>query len=171
MQRWHDAKMYMETVSCLSHESIQSLYVHRSAQLPAPQIEDLAWVEIGIGLVRTNVSAVVQAILFMGPEMAQCYVTALKNGDSIRNCSNDVMDSVMSVLLSFSSRVGSHSGWSWVQVEENKIRSIAEAKSAADKHFRVKEFALAYSFYSDALKVLYSNFISLIAFTKQWRYL
>lgn len=167
LQRWTEAKAFMERMSCLVHESIQSLHVHRSASLPAPKLSDLEWVEIGGGHVRMNVAASVQALLFMGPDMAEFYIQSLKNSDLVRNCSGDVMDMVTSVLLSTSSRVGSSVSWHWVVEEEMKTRAMAEAKVDADRYFRLKDYENAYLKYSDAMKadpdalrlnaILYSN--------------
>ena len=62
-QKWMDAKVYIEKVTLLVHESIQSRNVHSKAQLPSPSPEHLTWVEIGAGLVRVDVKMHVQVVM------------------------------------------------------------------------------------------------------------
>ena len=89
----------------------------------------------------------------MGADLGRCYIEALKNIDSVRNCSGDVMDNINSVLLSLSSNVGASPQWTWVAEEEKKLRKMVEGKTIADQHFRQKEYRQAHEKYSDVLKV------------------
>jgi len=153
LHRWSDAKAFVEEVTLCIHESLQARYVHRAAQLPSPKLSELVWSELGAGCVRVNESAHVQAMLFMGSDMAKLYVQALKNHDCIRNCCNDVLGNTIKILKELQGRVNSSVNWDWVKEEERVLKSLLDTKALADTHYRHGEFGLSHLKYGDALQV------------------
>jgi len=160
LQRWDEAKIFAEYVTCDVHVSIQRLHAHPLATAPAPSATSLLWSEcVGNGsMVRINAPQIVQAILCMGPDLAQCYVSALKNVDASRFCCADVMDRMSAILLEVAktctdpraAAVGSL--WAWASVESERIRGMIDNKNRADRLFRNGNFSESLRSYSDALR-------------------
>jgi hypothetical protein len=99
LSKWSEAKECAEQFVCNSHSSVLRLEAHPNAQLPAPVLERLVWTEKpGKNIVTVDTEAVLQAILAMGPGLAEGYISALKNLDINRNCSADIMSRVLLIF-------------------------------------------------------------------------
>ena len=99
LTEWGETKECIEDFICSAHSSILRLAAHPSAQLPAPPAERLSWTEKqGKNIVIVDTEAVLQAVLAMGPALAELYLISLKNLDLNRNCSSDVMSRMLLIF-------------------------------------------------------------------------
>jgi len=179
LQRYTDAKQFIETTLFSSHEPIQSLYKHKNAKLPFPNPIKLDWIEKSSNPNSTSSTSnvadidtdvVVNAILCMGTEFAQIYLITLKNVDANKTCSSNVMEKIANILADLNLRLSKEDlleRWSWVQLEEEKVLNLMNFKVSADQNFKNLNFKAALHNYSNALKmdisarkwnsILYSN--------------
>ena len=160
LQKFEEAKNHAERIVCNSHISIQKLFAHPSAQLPAPKISQLEWKEVGVNnIIKADSNAIVQVIMCMGPDMSKFYMKALKNSDPVRNSCGEVMDRISGILLHLYEIISAHStsinsgGWNWVSSDLTSVREILERKNSADKAFRAGQLSESVHHYTEALKV------------------
>jgi tetratricopeptide (TPR) repeat protein len=93
----------------------------------------------------------------MGPELAQSYLICLKNVDAVRNCGQDVMDRVYSILIHLKDIIDSDfsnvtTSWNWINEECAKVKTLIDFKSRADKNFTDGLHLESVRLYSEALK-------------------
>lgn len=99
VSRWSEAKACADEFICNAHSSVLRLAAHPNAQLPAPSIDRLAWIEkVGKNIVSVDTAAVVQSLLVMGPGLAEIYLSALRNLDFNRTCCSDIMTRILLIF-------------------------------------------------------------------------
>ena len=102
LHRWREAKIFAETVVLTAHPTIRKLYSHPDDKYPVPDMKDLAWTwEQERGEVKVDRSAVVGAMLCMGPLMAREYLNALKNVETCRLGATGTLDFLRRILARF----------------------------------------------------------------------
>jgi Flp pilus assembly protein TadD len=157
--KFEEAKLHAEKIVCNSHVSIQKLFAHPLARLPAPMIKELEWKEVGVNnIIKADSNAIVQVVLCMGPDMSKYYMKALKNAEAVRNSCGEVMDRISGILYHLheiitSESNGNSASWSWLSSDLASVREILQRKNAADKAFRANQLSDAVHLYSEALKV------------------
>ena len=134
-------------------------------QAPPPTQARLAWVERA-GVVAVDAAAVAQALLWLGPRLAELYVQAVKNLDACRNCSADCMSKVLAALTDLAATLKKHpvlgrdgrvegtglGAWVWVTGELQRTKDLIEAKNTGDRLFRAGAHGDAALAYSKALR-------------------
>ena len=156
LQRYVEAKSHIETAMLQSHESILSLYKHKSGKLPFPNLLQLDWRENKKNSLEIDTDYVVNAILCMGSDFASIYVITLKNAEANRTCSGLVMEKLSNILGDLLLKLTAEDlaeRWSWLPVEEEKILSLMNLKISADQHFKSLNYKAALHNYANALKV------------------
>lgn len=151
--RWGEAKACAEEFICTAHVTVQRLTAHGKAVLPCPSAQQLQWTEkTKSSTVTVDVSAVVQAVLAMGPDLGKPYVCALKNIEGCPNSCADAMLHVLVLLTQLQQIIISDSTccsrWSWVGAELKNSTETAHWKDTGDKQYRkasVADAALSYT--------------------------
>lgn len=96
-------------------------------------------------------------MLCMGPELAQSYLICLKNVDAVRNCGQDVMDRIYSILIHLKDIIDSDfsnitTSWNWINEECARVKTLIDFKSRADKNFTDGLNLESVRLYTEALK-------------------
>mmetsp|Transcript_4299 Transcript_4299/g.7316 ORF Transcript_4299/g.7316 Transcript_4299/m.7316 type:complete len:1210 (-) Transcript_4299:193-3822(-) len=172
MHQWVELKEYIETCVFSLHSTMQEVDAHPLARLPLEEtdINQMQWEvsEHNAGEVVIDLDVVMNALLVMGPSMAQCYIVALKNQNLCRSsCSSSIMQQLCNLLSDLFMKIdgaekmdailgGDVPGvneWLWLADENEKISRTLSLKRAADEKFRLGKFADAIKSYGDVLKV------------------
>lgn len=156
LQKWGQAKDCAEDFVCTSHSTIMVLTAHPKAVMPVPSVSRLKWVEnVQANTVSVEVSAVVQAVLCMGSELARPYIIALKNIEGCSNSCSDVMLHVLVILSQLSDILSADtscpSDWSWVARELKSSKDSNHWKELGDKQFRAACLTEACMSYTHAI--------------------
>ena len=121
--------------------------------------------------VVVDVSAVVQAVLCMGPDLGRAYLACLKNIDTCPNCCSDVMTHVQLVLTDLSIKLTKKEKvnnltdkidknnitadidplWMWVNSELKCSKDSVHWKDIGDKQFRTNNLSEAVLAYTHAI--------------------
>jgi tetratricopeptide (TPR) repeat protein len=171
LQKWGEAKAAVEEFLSTMHASVLRLEAHPSAVHPAPLPDRLTWTEkVGKNIVSVDAEGVVQAMLCMGPRLAEVYAQCIKNVDATRNCAHDVMSRVKVVLDELASLlkaaairetpVGGKPAslaellgpWVWVVGEVQRTKDLIDWKTIGDRQFRGSNHADAIASYGKAIK-------------------
>ena len=139
-----------------------------AAQAPPPPQARLAWAERPgkSAEVAVDAAAVAQALLWMGPRLAEPYLQAVKNLDVCRTCSADCMAKVLAALNDLAATLKKHpilgrdgrvegtglGAWVWVTGELQRTKDLIDAKNTGDRHFRAGPHTEAVQAYSKALR-------------------
>jgi hypothetical protein len=125
-----------------------------------------------------NINAIMEAIVCMGSELAQVYMTTLKNNESYRTCCGSLMDHVFQTVRLLRDNIDENGklllqcdktivknmitnpiesqschDWSWIDIEYQKLKLLIELKNHADESFRAGDYAAALQGYGNAMKV------------------
>jgi tetratricopeptide (TPR) repeat protein len=169
LRQWGEAKIYIEECFLCAHESIKHLHAYPNVDLKACTSRRLIVTERTNAL-RTeliiDIKGLIDALLVMGPDLAEVYIIALKNVNAVRSCCGEVMDSIKAILEGVSVLIISNnvydtnkSGllryeqWQWTEKELDKVNKLIDAKNKADGYFRKGEYLRASVKYQEALKV------------------
>jgi hypothetical protein len=137
LNRWDESKLCAEEFMSHIHETIQKKNSHRHAIFPAPNINTLKWVEkTAKNVVSVDVDSIVHILLCMGSYLAQVYVNSLKNVESCRNCSGDVMLKMTVILHGFIEVDDIQDNYDWVHIDLKRVRELVHWKDFGDKQFR-----------------------------------
>jgi tetratricopeptide (TPR) repeat protein len=173
MHNWVELKEYIETCVLCLHHTMQEVNAHPLARLPLAEsdVDLLQWTEnkSDPGEVIVKSEVVMNALLVMGPNMAQWYVVAIKNQSLCRSsCSSSIMQHLSTLLSDLHTKIDSadkmdsllrddylnlSKDWEWLEEEKLKVSKILSLKRFADEKFRLGKFADAIKSYGDVLKV------------------
>lgn len=157
LMKYEKAKHFLEDTACSAPEAIQNLQKHSAAKKSFPGYTTLTWREItSTSTVHIVSKVVVDAILFMGSDLAQIYVIALKNMQLNRSVSGDIMVKLALIFSELHSRLTTADlieTWRWVIVEVDKLDRLMNFKTTADQQFKKKSYKAALANYNNALKV------------------
>jgi hypothetical protein len=167
LQKYDEAKAFMEDITLKTPMNIQTLYSHSKANFPAPKREDLLWIEgnksagvtaslSSMSMVLINIEEIVKCLLCMGSELSAVYITALKNIALNRQYSADIMNKLVvigSKLESYLTYQEKDESWKWLKQELSKLNEFISIKNLADQQFKSKNFQNALNNYTKALKV------------------
>lgn len=145
LHQYEESKTCAELFIYEIHISIQKFNAHRSAIFSSINFDKLKWVEkIGRSIVSVDTESVVQILLCMGPSLSHIYLVSLKNVDSCRNCSADIMTRILLILTELlkilkSSNVDTNirdpgvevtnSMWGWVAEELERTQNLINWKN------------------------------------------
>ena len=154
LQKWDEAKLYIETTALGAHDKIQRLFSHPRAAFPCPQQNKLVWkcnslLKQNGHNIEIDRYAISNAMLCMGSDMARVYLVCLKNLSICRNHSSEAMSILSQLLTILASTV---SDWKWVKTSANLLKESIELKNSADEKFRVASYNAAIGAYSEALR-------------------
>ena len=154
LQKWDEAKTYIETVALGGHETLQRLSCHTRAAFPSPHQDRLIWKYSSLTKksghhIEIDRYAISNAMLCMGSDMARIYLTCLKNLSVCRNHSSEAMSILGQLLIILASTV---SDWKWVKASANLLKESIDVKTSADEKFRNSSYSAAIALYSEALR-------------------
>jgi tetratricopeptide (TPR) repeat protein len=156
LNRFEEAKSFMEEITSKAAVSIQSLYAHSKAILPCPNLVDLVWEETKNSGLRVNIIGIKNMILCMGHDLGYIYLISLKNIKANRNFSAEVMMKILALLGELDSTIDNEEKketWQWVVKEFSRLKELIEMKNTADQQFKAKSFVSALQTYTASLKV------------------
>lgn len=172
MQKWAEAKLFIEQCVCEKPESIQRLYSFHGCAVPIASIDRLIWSYDKATATpvhksnnfKVNVPDIVNACLAFGGQLSRLYIWALKNDKHSRFLCAETMEIVSSILTSLKIKVfgtaaraaaveGSTNEWKWVKDDVVKLQQMIAMKNKADTRFRGGDFAEALNGYREFVKM------------------
>ena len=183
MQRFQDTKAYIESIICNAAPSTLALHAHPAANTSsrilssALEMSESSQQKAGPGAssnsstknsISIDTSAMVNALLCMGPELAKCYIPSIKNIDECRTCCADVMDKVCIILAELCKKInpiapfsraslsGKDVDWNWAPAEYARVKELIDCKNIGDRNFRANKYSEAAADYFRAIQV-YTN--------------
>lgn len=152
-KRYDDARSYIEETMCSTHHSILGDRAHAGAAKSLPDRSSLQWRADAAGRISANFIMIINFFLYIGSEMGQIYLRALKNIKFCRSSTSSVISVVELIVADLSSLTIVDDRWNWVQDSLRNIQQFVSLKQTADALFKDDLFADAIQFYSEALKV------------------
>lgn len=166
MQKWAEAKEFIESCVCNKPESIQRLYCFPRSTIPVSSVDKLRWnydkskTNHKSTNFHVNIPDVANACLVYGSALSRIYVWALKNDKHSRFLCAETMDVVNNILTALRLKIfgisvppGSSEDWAWVKDELAKLSHMMEVKNNADSCFRAGDFAVALNGYREFVKL------------------
>ena len=158
LNKYDEAKSFIENTIYTTPESILSMYKHSEGKFPFPNPVKIMWIE-NKNLVNTataDIPVIVNAILCMGTDFAKIYIISLKNQNINKSCSGSVIEKVLDLLGDIHKLLSAEDNkerWSWIRNEFEKVQSLSDFKQSADQQFKTNSFKAAVHNYGNALKV------------------